>query len=152
MTPTAFYSFCPLFLLFSQPKYLLASFRYFFFPWLSLSCLVSAPFKVYQQLGPRITSVTEVRGKGREGLFLPSEQVVSFSRVVKGCEGGSGLSRISHPREHSTTALFPSPHSDFQKYPDPQGHNRKLGDPKGRAQIGRATWDQGCKWINKDTA
>jgi hypothetical protein len=49
----------------------LLSSRSFFFPWLSSSCLASVLFKVYQKWDRRITSLMEVRHKGRneqEGL------------------------------------------------------------------------------------
>lgn len=88
----------------------------------------------------------EVRGKGREGLFLPSEQMGAFSRVVKSCEGGFGLSRISHPREHSTTALFLHPtvisrniltHKDItENWETPEVESRLGGPPGARSANG----------------
>lgn len=43
--------------------------RSYFSPWLSSSCPVSAPFKVSQKPGQRITSLTEVRGRAGKGCF-----------------------------------------------------------------------------------
>lgn len=64
--------------------------RSFFVPWLSSSCPVSVPFKVSRKLDLTTTSLTEVSGKGREGLHLHREQVGAWglSPRAVGVEGG----------------------------------------------------------------
>ncbi|XP_070323504.1 cyclic AMP-responsive element-binding protein 3-like protein 4 isoform X2 [Odocoileus virginianus] len=52
-----------------SPSVLLLLPRSFFFPWLSSSCPASAPFRACQKPGLRITSLMEVRGKGKKELF-----------------------------------------------------------------------------------
>ena len=59
-----------------NPSVLLLLPRSFFSPWLSSSCPASAPFRACQKLGLRITSLMEVRGKGKKELcFLGSQEV-----------------------------------------------------------------------------
>lgn len=147
MTPTALYS---LTLLSPQPKCLLASSQILLF---SLALIILPSFSPFRGPPEAGSEDYQPHGGERQGQGRTFDLVSKWGvlQVVKRWEGGPVLSRNSHPREYSTTAIFSSPHSDFQKYPDSQGRNKKLGDPRGRVQIGRATWDQECKWLN-DTA